>query len=197
VTTGVIVPVRGFATGKARLSTRLTEAERAALLESMAGTVVAAAGPRPVVVVTSAPEVREWANDLGAAVIDDPGSLNGAADAGRAYWQQRHATRVVIVHADLPHARSLDAVDPLGSSAVPSGVLAVACHRRDGTPALSLPADAPFVFAYGPGSFALHRAEAERCGLPFAEIDDDGLCFDVDTVDDLASLVTPVLPTTP
>ncbi|HEX7521841.1 MAG TPA: hypothetical protein VF441_07275, partial [Acidimicrobiia bacterium] len=75
-TTGVVVPIRAFALGKARLATRVAGADRADLGRRLAATVVAAAGDLPVVVVSSAPEVLDWAAELGLTVLADPGTLD-------------------------------------------------------------------------------------------------------------------------
>jgi 2-phospho-L-lactate guanylyltransferase len=91
----------------------------------------------------------------------------------------------VIAHADLPLATTFDHV--AGDGAAPVAVI-VPCHRGDGTPVLSLPVDAPFRFAYGPGSFARHCSEAERAGLEVRIVRDPALSFDVDVPDDLALL---------
>ena len=53
---------------------------------------------------------------------------------------------------------------------------------------LVLPIDAPFAFAYGPGSFDRHRREAERLGLATVIVDDSVLATDVDVPEDLAAL---------
>jgi len=188
VTTGVVVPIRSFAGGKARLATRLTDPARTALLESMAATVIDAAAGRPVLVVTSAPEVAAWARDRDVDVVADPGSLDGAAAAGRTWWRARGLSRIAIVHADLPRARSLDTVDPPASDDELGVVRAVPCHHHDGTPALVVPVAPDFEFAYGPGSFARHRREADRLGLTFVAVDDPTLAFDVDTPEDLDAL---------
>jgi len=184
-TSGVVVPVRAFALGKARLAERLGPVERADLARRFAGRVVAAAGDRPVVVVTSAPEVREWAAGLGVPTIEDPGTLNMAADAGREFLAGHDCVRVVVAHADLPFARSLDAVD--GDGTDPVAVL-VPCHREDGTPVLAVPVAAPFRFAYGPGSFRRHVDEARRAGLTVRVVRDPDLAFDVDVPADLERL---------
>src|SRR5690606_18187802 len=122
----------------------------------LATRVVEAADPLPVVVVTSAPEVVRWANDLGLETVDDPDAgLDGAASAGRARAAELGLTRVVIAHADLPHARSLE---PLARDGALPIVTLVPCHRDDGTNVCSVPVDLPFRFAYGPGSFQRHVA---------------------------------------
>lgn len=186
-TTGVVVPIRAFADGKSRLAPYLTPADRARLLEAMAERVVGAAGDLPVVVVSSAPEVRAWAGALELEVLDDPGSLDAAARVGLDHWTAAGAGRVAVVHADLPLVESLAGLSQPGTS--PVAVLAP-CHRGDGTPALSVPAGSAFEFAYGPGSFERHRRSAAAAGLEVREVlDVEGLRRDVDSVDDLDALV--------
>jgi 2-phospho-L-lactate guanylyltransferase len=182
---GAVIPIRAFALGKARLAASLDGGERAALGRQWAEQVVHAAAPMPVVVVSSDPDVRAWADDLALDVLDDPGSLDGAAAAGRDLLRARGCTRVVVAHADLPRAHDLvrltrDAGQPV--------VAIVPCHRDDGTPVLSVPASADFRFAYGPGSFRLHAAEARRLGLGLRVVRDADLAFDVDVPDDLVAL---------
>ncbi len=70
------------------------------------------------------------------------------------------------------------------------------CHRDDGTPVLSVPTAAEFRFAYGPGSFRRHAAEARRLGLGLRVIRDRDLAFDVDVPDDLVELAADLEATT-
>jgi 2-phospho-L-lactate guanylyltransferase len=182
---GVVVPLRSFTSGKARLAAVLPEAERRELTRSMAEAVVHAAGGLPVVVVTSDPEVGSWARALGCDVAADPGSLDAAAAAGRSWARARGLARCAVVHADLPLARSFDAVVADGPAPV---AVIVPDHRGDGTPVLSLPVSVPFGFSYGPGSAARHAAEAERHGLEVRIVHDDALAFDVDVAADLDAL---------
>jgi 2-phospho-L-lactate guanylyltransferase len=182
---GIIIPVRSFARGKARLAEVLDEDARSTLARTMAERVVEAANGRPTVIVSSAPEVRTWATTRGLDVLDDPGSLDGAAIAGRAWARDRDLARYAIVHADLPHATSLDAV--IGDGAHRVAVI-VPDHRDDGTPVLALPTAIEYTFAYGPDSAARHIAEAERCGLTVRVVHDPDLAFDVDVPADLARL---------
>ncbi|HZP28133.1 MAG TPA: 2-phospho-L-lactate guanylyltransferase [Acidimicrobiia bacterium] len=183
--TGVIVPIRAFAHAKARLSAELDAEHRAILARRLADRVVGAAGPMPVVVVTGAGEVRAWAADRGLTVVDDPGSLDAAARAGRDHLRSIGCRRVIVAHADLPWATDLSALARDASQPV---VALVPCHRDDGTPVLSVPAGLPFDFAYGPGSFRRHVAEARRRGYGIRVVRDAALAFDVDVPSDLAAL---------
>lgn len=181
----VIVPLRSFSGGKARLATILDAAERVEFARAMANRIVDAAGARAVVIVSSAIEVIEWAAERGLARIDDPGTLDAAARDGRAWARAHGHDRFVVAHADLPLATTLDHV--AGDAALPIAVI-VPDHRGDGTPVLALPADAAFEFAYGPGSFARHVEEASRCGLETRIVHDHALSFDIDVPADLEAL---------
>jgi len=179
---GVVVPIRSFIGAKARLADHLDESARASAFRQMADRVIDAASPMPVVVVTSAPEVRTWAQARGVEVIDDPGSLDSAASVGAEHLRASGIVRAVIAHADLPRARSLA---PVAADLEGPVVVLVPCHREDGTNVLSVPTDLGFRFAYGPGSFQRHLAEARRLGVDSRVIRPSDLIIDVDTPDDL------------
>lgn len=184
---GVVVPVRAFRLGNTRLAAGLDDTTRAALARQLATRVVRAAGAAPVVVVTSDPEVVEWATATGLHVVADPGSLAAAAGAGVLALARRGCRRAVVAHADLPFATSFAAVTH--DAGTPVAAL-VPCHHDDGTPVLSIPTGAAgsFSFAYGPGSFRRHVAAARAAGLAVRVVRDPGLAFDVDTLDDVAAL---------
>jgi 2-phospho-L-lactate guanylyltransferase len=156
----VLIPVKAFAAGKARLAPTLDRNRRAALSRTMATRVLEAAAPLPVAVVCDDPEVAAWAVENGAMALPEPGrGLNGAVEAGVARLASLGATEVLVAHADLPMAHGLAALAGF------HGVTLVPDRREDGTNVVCVPATAMFRFAYGPGSFDRHRAEARRRGL--------------------------------
>jgi 2-phospho-L-lactate guanylyltransferase len=55
---------------------------------------------------------------------------------------------------------------------------------------MALPTDTGFQFSYGPGSFARHRAEALRLGVPVRVLDRPDLAWDVDEPDDVVPVMT-------
>jgi len=190
MTAAVVIPIRSFEAGKSRLGARFDPARRADLLRAMAENVVAAAGTMPVAVVSNAREVRGWAAALGLTVLDDPGTLDLAAAAGLGWAAASGFGRLVVAHADLPLATTLAPLAADGSLPI---VMAVPCHRDDGTPVLSLPTAANwFVFAYGPGSFRRHAAAARAAGLAFRVRRDGRLGRDVDAPEDLLGLTLPL-----
>jgi 2-phospho-L-lactate guanylyltransferase len=185
---GVVIPIRAFAVGKARLAGTLDGAPRAELGEWMADQVVAAAGGLPVVVVSSADDVRAWGTRHDITVIDDPSSgLDHAVTAGVAWCADAGLVRAIVAHADLPRAPAGGLVRFAADDAQPI-VTVVPCHRDDGTPVIAVPVTPPFPFAYGPGSFRRHVALAHRAGLAVRVVRDPLLGFDVDVPSDLAAL---------
>jgi 2-phospho-L-lactate guanylyltransferase len=180
VTAAVLVPVKAFHEAKLRLAEALGEGERAALARRMATTVVAAAGGLPVSVVCDDELVAAWAASVGAEVVWCPGrGLNRAVEEGVTHLQRAGVERVIVAHADLPLA------DELGWAAEFDGITLVPDRHGDGTNVICVPAAAGFRFAYGAGSFARHRAEAERLGLPVRTVDAPRLAWDVDLPADL------------
>jgi 2-phospho-L-lactate guanylyltransferase len=176
----VLLPVKAFRQAKARLASALDPHDRAALAREMATNVVRAAGPLPVAVVCDDDEVSAWAATLGAEVIWRPGrGLNAAVVDGVGELADLGYERVIVAHADLPHALDLTWVGDF------DGVTLVPDRRDDGTNVASVPTRSGFVFAYGPGSFERHQAEAGRLGLALRVEREVTLGWDVDTPDDL------------
>jgi len=148
----------------------------------MAGTVVRAAGALPVWVVTDDPHVAEWAATVTAeSLMVGQDGLNASVAAAVEAAAAAGFERVIVAHADLPLAEDLRVVDGPGAAIAPD-------RHGDGSNVLSVPTEAGFVFAYGPGSFERHRSEAARCGLAVTVVDEPALALDVDSVDDLRLL---------
>jgi 2-phospho-L-lactate guanylyltransferase len=133
------------------------------------------------VVVCDDEAVRDWALAAGANVVWCPSrGLNGAVADGVARLRADGIDTAIVAHADLPLARSLAWVADF------PGVTIVPDRRRDGSNVLAVPTAADFGFAYGPGSFARHRVETARLGIPLRIVDDPELGWDVDLPADLA-----------
>jgi 2-phospho-L-lactate guanylyltransferase len=177
--------VKAFADAKRRLDGALGDGARRALVRAMAEQVVSAAAPLPVAVVCDDTEVADWARALGALVVWEPGrGLNGAVEEGVARLGAMGVERVTVAHGDLPRATGLGTLTPF------DGVTLVPDRRDDGTNVVELPVGCGFRFSYGPGSFARHRAECRRIGLPARVLRAPGLAFDVDWPDDLSGAFT-------
>ncbi len=119
-------------------------------------------------------------------LLADPGTgLNPALQSVMAAMAREGADRLIVLFADLPKLKAQD-VELLASA--PPGTVAIAPDRHGtGTNALSLPLPEAqgFTFAFGPDSFALHHAEAERLGINLEVIHSQGLARDIDVPEDL------------
>lgn len=179
------MPVKAFGQAKRRLHLAMNAPDRAALARAMADRVVAAAAPLPVAVVCDDTDVADWARARGALVVWEPGrGLNGAVEAGVEHLRDAGVTHVTVAHADLPRAADLAQVGDV------PGITLVPDRYGNGTNVMALPTDAGFEFSYGPGSFARHRAEAERLGLPTRVLDRPDLAYDVDEPGDIVPVAT-------
>jgi 2-phospho-L-lactate/phosphoenolpyruvate guanylyltransferase len=176
----VLVPVKAFSQAKLRLASALSANHRASLARAMATRVVESAGELPVSVVCDDRDVANWARQLGALVIWEPGrGLNGAVQEGVSRLGSLGVELVVVAAGDLPLATDLAWVTRF------PGITIVPDRRRDGTNVLSVPASSGFAFSYGPGSFARHVQEARRTGLPTRIVHSSTLAWDVDVPEDL------------
>ena len=182
----VLIPVKSFHQAKRRLGSVMADHDRIRLVRAMASHVVSACEPLPVAVVCDDADVAGWATDQGAAVLWEPGQgLNGAVRAGVERLGRAGARWVTVAHGDLPLARGLGLIPPF------DGITLVPDRRDDGTNVLRLPAGCAFQFAYGPGSFRAHRAEATRIGLPVRIVRHPDLAYDVDWPADVVELGGP------
>ena len=184
---GVVVPIRAFALGKARLADALDPAERAALARRLAERV--RPGRRAPCPSSSCPRIPTCATGRRAAARDRarrsrhrstrPPPADATTSAPRA------ASRVVVAHADLPYARGLARLAATGRGRSSRSCPATATTARRCS---RFPPTREFHFAYGPGSFRRHAAEARRLGLGLRVVRDRDLAFDVDVPDDLVEL---------
>jgi 2-phospho-L-lactate/phosphoenolpyruvate guanylyltransferase len=176
----VLVPVKAFDQAKVRLASALSAPHRASLARAMATRVVKSAGELPVAVVCDDRVVANWARQLGALVIWEPGrGLNGAVQEGVGRLGSLGVELVVVAAGDLPLATDLGWVTRF------PGITIVPDRRRDGTNVLAVPSSSGFAFSYGPGSFVRHVQEARRLGIPSRIVHSSTLAWDVDVPEDL------------
>ena len=165
----------------------LVLAHREELLQQARDKLQQALGPGQVVAIERG---AERASDDAKVLVCSMRSLHEERLAR--VVRGRNLGRVVIMHADLPLASTLDGIADDGDQPV---AVVVPDRHGDGTPVLALPSAAEFEYAYGPGSCARHVAEAERCGLGVRVVHDHALGFDVDDATDLAALADEREPT--
>jgi 2-phospho-L-lactate guanylyltransferase len=177
----VVVPVKSFRAAKLRLAKVLDSRAREALARELAAKVIGAAAPLGVLVVCDDEDVAKWATEHGARVAWTPGlGLSAAVMAGVSQLAGEGTDLAVVAHADLPFAAGLATLGAAGR------ITLVPDRRRDGTNVAVVPTGVGFGFAYGPGSFERHRAEAARLGLACEIVYDRRLALDIDLPEDLA-----------
>ena len=131
----VLIPVKAFHQAKRSSGPPCPIPIALRSCATMATQVVAACVPLPVAVVCDDQDVAQWAADVGATVMWEPGQgLNGAVRAGVDRLARAGTRRVTVAHGDLPRAHGLGVLAPF------DGITLVPDRRDDGTNVLRLPA---------------------------------------------------------
>lgn len=197
MTLWAVVPVKPLRRSKSRLSQVLAMEERQALSASLlihtldCLSRVDAVGR--IAVVSSDVDVRALAAPWGALFIEDPpaGGLNPALDRARQLALDQHASRLLVLPADLPRLTS-EAIASLAGLAegAPSIVLAPDRHGS-GTNALLQAPPRLIEYAFGPLSFMRHLELAEAAGIQPQVCRLPAFALDLDLPEDLGLLAEP------
>jgi 2-phospho-L-lactate guanylyltransferase len=177
-----VVPLKGAAERKSRLAPVLDAAHRRELSDQLYRHVVQGLSEigladRIIAVSPALPPadvpVQLW--------LQQESSLNAEFERIR----QIIAGPLMVVNADLP---LLDPEDlaALADTAEQQGCAVAPDRHGTGTNAVALLPDAPFNFAFGPGSLALHVASAHGHACLVKRI---GLAYDLDTVADIEAVL--------
>jgi 2-phospho-L-lactate guanylyltransferase len=189
MSTRLIVPHRGLASAKTRLSSVLDADERMALAERLLASVLGAArdAVSDVVVITPASELQPLVEGAGARLVVQRGmGLNRGLDQARAAAVEDRIALLGVLHGDLPNLTPDDVRALLAAAGEPRGVAIAPDRAGTGTNGLALRPPEIIGFRFGPGSLAAHRAEALAAGVEPSVVRRDGLAFDLDTPQDLA-----------
>src|SRR6185437_298148 len=137
-----LTAVKARASGKSRLAGELPQERRRALVESMLDHVLETLRATPEIdqVAVVGPERDQ--RPATVTFADEGGGLNVALTDAARQATARGATRLVIVHADLPRVRP-EEVTALIEGAGAGGVAIAPDHRGTGTNALCLPLPLP------------------------------------------------------
>lgn len=187
------IPVKPFERSKRRLARLLSPQERAALSLVMFREALEACLAQPgweVWVVSRDPAALETAARRGARPVVETGrSLQGAV---RQVEQEMGPSgrELAVLLADLPLVSGASVASALGAGAGGSPAVAAVPAASDGGTNLLLRRPAGAIPArFGRSSFARHRAEAEARALPFVEVADERLGFDLDRPEDVRVLL--------
>ena len=168
-----------------------------AMLSDVLDALAASTEIDAVAVVTSDPEVKKIAESRHYFAIDDGAitGLNPSVEHAVDILQDMGATRITVIHADLPLATgheidricrmsgSMDAGDAL------SPMIISPCTDRQGTNVLSFNSHSQFPFRYGPNSFELHHSGAQETKVTLVTVESDTLAVDIDRLSDLEWLI--------
>jgi 2-phospho-L-lactate guanylyltransferase len=193
----ILIPVKGFAVAKQRLSPVLDPAERCALATAMLDDVLGALAAWPrrpgVAVVTGDHVSLQMARRYGFDIIEDR-KCAGETEAIRAATEVCVGLGVasaLVIPGDVPlvTAAELEAVlGALPAPPAPGTVLVPAADGRGTNAAFRRPADL-FPLRFGNDSFQPHWSAAQATGRPCSVLRLPGIGLDVDSPADLEALL--------
>jgi 2-phospho-L-lactate guanylyltransferase len=197
-----IIPVKPLRDSKSRLAHILSSDQRAELTSQLLGrtldTLNEVMAITQTLVVSRDPAALKVARRHGASTFGETGKqdLNLALTRASHIAVAQKANCVLILPSDLPLLTKedvkmmVDAVGPAinnGQTGDFTGHRAMAIctdHMQNGTNALMVYPPIGFNYQYGPGSFDLHLAEAERLGMDRRIVHAPGIKFDLDSEED-------------
>jgi len=180
----LLVPVKPLSEGKSRLATFLSADERAALIRRLLTHVLltsqTAGVLAGVIVVSRDRGILAQAAHAGAEPLLEHGhELNTALTQARTHALTHGADAILVLPADLPLLTPAD-VRQIYEQGQRAPCVVIAPSRDGGTGALLLHPPHAINFAFGEGSFARHRAQAQAAGLACHVYRTPTLAFDLD-----------------
>jgi 2-phospho-L-lactate guanylyltransferase len=191
MTLWAIVPVKPLRRGKSRLSSVLSQEERATLNTRLLAHTLDTLSEIPeiehVLVVSRDQAALALARDHGARTVQENGAPQLNLALARATIVAKHyATRgVLIVPADLPLITPEDVHVMLAHANDPPVVVVAPDRHRQGTNALLVCPVGLIDYDFGPDSFHRHCVRAEQAGARLEVVDLPSLALDVDLPEDL------------
>ena len=191
----LLLPVKDLRNSKQRLVGLLTPEERFELAQAMlADTFRAVAGVRgadKIFVVTNyAPAMRIATENSWEILVEDQQiSESASVDSASRQCEALGVTSLLRLPLDLPLVQSCDIDELLAIECATPGMVIV--PSRDGTGTNAILRNPPTLFPshFGPGSFAKHCAEAERCAAQIIIHRNSRLEMDIDDESDLRALL--------
>jgi 2-phospho-L-lactate guanylyltransferase len=192
--TAILIPVKEFREAKQRLAPYFSSADRAALAESMCrdffSTVAGVRGVDRVFVISKELRALEWARALGWETIPESRQVSesDSVDAASCHCANHGIDALLRLPIDVPIAQAQDIEAIFAELNSAPGAVIVPSGDGTGTNALLRTPPNLFPSHFGPNSFALHLAEAERCGVRARVFRNPHLELDVDEMDDLRNV---------
>jgi 2-phospho-L-lactate guanylyltransferase len=187
----VVIPIKQLDRAKQRLANRLAPWQRQALVQAMLfdllGALQGLHGVAGVTVVCEDEQIAPLQRKFDFERLSPPErGLNQALSHALADLAARGRSRVLILHGDLPLARTRELQHLVDD---PAPILLVPDRHGRGTNAMLLPCPAPLAPAFGPRSLARHAQAARSAGVVGRIRHLASLALDVDDADDLMELL--------
>lgn len=196
----LLLPLKDFVKAKQRLSGCLSVAERRALFQHMVEDVMAVLSTLPenrrLILVSDDPAAHLLAEHFAADCWPESelgSGLNAVLEAALTRIASRAdaPSRVMIVHGDLPLLNISELQQLCALQGYADDAVAIATDRHgSGSNAVLMPLQRRIPLRYGENSLDAHRQEAEYAGLHFFVQQSSCLAQDIDTRDDLLTLVS-------
>jgi 2-phospho-L-lactate guanylyltransferase len=190
----ILIPVKQFRRAKTRLAKDFSEPARAALAAALCDdffrVVAAVRGADRVFVATTEQRALEWAREYGWKTIIETEQISESqsVDAAARLCAAMGATSLLRLPIDIALAKPIDIEEILNAREPAPSATLVPSRDRTGTNALLRSPPDLFPSHFGPGSFVLHLAEAERCRARVRVIENPRIALDIDEDRDLTAL---------
>jgi 2-phospho-L-lactate guanylyltransferase len=192
-----VLPAKDFADAKQRLAGVLSAAERRQLFRTMFADVLAAlVATRSldgIAVMTRDPEAAEMGALHGARILSEPANLGQTEAVSRAVsvLVADGIDGVATFPGDIPLADPAEIETALRhhSNATPPAMTIVPAHDRRGSNCIALSPPTLIEFQFGNDSFTPHLAAARAQQVEPTILDLPGLALDIDTPEDLRTLL--------
>jgi 2-phospho-L-lactate guanylyltransferase len=191
----LLLPVKDLHNSKQRLVNLLTPEERFGLAQAMlADTFRAVMGVRnadKIFVVTNYAPVIQIARENGWEILaeDQQISESASVDSASRQCEALGVTSLLRLPLDLPLVQAGDIDELLAIECATPGMVIVPSRDGTGTNAILRTPPTLFPSHFGPGSFAKHCAEAERCCAQIIIRRNLRLEMDIDDESDLRALL--------
>jgi 2-phospho-L-lactate guanylyltransferase len=191
MTLWAIVPVKPLNRGKSRLAGILSRVERLELnrhlLTHTLDTLQIIPAIEQVLVISRDPEALALARTHGAKTVQEKKTshLNDALIRATFVASKYATAGVLVLPADLPLLTPEDIQAMMARAVNPPVVVIAPDRHRQGTNALLISPAGLIEYNFGPGSFDLHCAQAEKIGARLEICELSSLALDIDYPEDL------------
>jgi 2-phospho-L-lactate guanylyltransferase len=191
----LLLPIKEIRNAKQRLAGLFSPAEREGFVRAMAEDVLRAVrevrGADRICVVTSDAEAMRAAEAEGWELVREEEQISESAsvDFASRWCEEKGIRSVLRLPLDLPLVQTRDIDELLALELAAPACAMVASRDGTGTNALLRTPPALFASQFGEGSYAKHRAAAERAGARVMLFRNARLEMDVDDAGDLRALL--------